>query len=90
MEDLIQRDSTFRYRLLSRLQQDCEYYLGYGNRHKRALWANDEKQQIQTMIALHNSFPEGEKPEWLTMNEIKEYQRRMISPNPSELEEYED
>lgn len=78
MEDLLQHDSGFRYRLLSRLQQDCDYYLGYGNRSKRCLWANDEKQQIDTMIALHNSFPEGEKPQWLTMDEIKEYQKEML------------
>lgn len=78
MEDLLQRNPGFRYRLLSRLQQDCDYYLGYGNRSKRCLWANDEKQQIDTMIALHNSFPKGEKPQWLTMDEIKEYQKEML------------
>lgn len=78
MDDLTHRDSTFRYQLLSRLQEDCKYYLGNGGRHKKHLWANDEKQQIQIMKELYDSFHPDKKPEWLTMTEILEYEKKMV------------
>lgn len=65
--------------MLSRLKQDCDYYLGYGNRSKNSLWAKDEKEQIAEMKKLHNGFSEKGKPEWLTMDEILEYERKMVS-----------
>lgn len=76
--DVLQRDSTFRYMLLSRLQSDCEYYLHHGNRYAKSLWAGNEEQQIELMIKLHDSFKEGEKPEWLTMDEIMAYKEQML------------
>lgn len=63
VDEVIHRDSVFRYQLLDRLRSDCEYYLNYGNRHPKTLWAGDEKLQIEFMIKLHDSFKEGEKPE---------------------------
>ena len=77
IEDILQHDLRFRYQLLSRLQADCEYYLGFGNRSTNRLWAGDEKAQIETMTKLYESF--NEKPEWLTMDEILEYSKRMIA-----------
>lgn len=79
-EDVLQHDLKFRYMLLSRLQSDCEYYLNYGNRNSKRLWAGDEQRQIDYMKLLHNSFNEDEKPQWLTMAEILDYQKRMIEP----------
>mgnify|MGYP000759612250 CR=1 FL=1 len=32
VEEVMRRDKRFRYMLLARLQSDCEYYLGFGNR----------------------------------------------------------
>ena len=61
VDEVIHRDSVFRYQLLDRLRSDCEYYLNYGNRHPNTLWAGDEK------------------PEWLTMDKILEYSKRMIA-----------
>lgn len=55
VDEVIHRDSVFRYQLLGRLQSDCEYYLNYGNRHPKSLWAGDEKLQIEFMIKLHDS-----------------------------------
>ncbi len=69
---------NFKYMLLSRMKQDCEYYLGYGNRSKKYLWSEDEKEHIENMKALWNSFPIGEKPEWLTMRQIKKYEKEML------------
>ncbi len=39
-------DSQFLYMLLDRMRLDCEYYLGYGNRCAKYLWAGNEKDQI--------------------------------------------
>lgn len=76
--ELLKSGDTFRYQMLSRMQGDCNYYLGYGNRGKKSLWAGDEKEQIETMKALWNSFPDSKKPEWLTWEEIIEYENKMI------------
>lgn len=71
-------DLNFNYQLLGRMDQDCRYYLGYGNRNKRVLWALDEQIQINKMKELYNSFPEDKKPEWINMDIIKEYENKMI------------
>ena len=68
LEEILKHDETFRYQLLSRMVEDCNYYLGYGNRNAKDLWANDEWEQIEIMQALYESFPPEKKPEWLTMS----------------------
>lgn len=68
------------YMLLDRLRQDCDYYLGNGNRHTKHLWAGDEKKQIEKMIELYNSFTEEEKPEWISLDDIKNYAKQMNVP----------
>lgn len=78
MFNIFEHDDQFRYMLLSRMQQDCEYYLGWGNRCKAHLWAGDEVQQIEIMIQLHNSFDPDKKPEWLSMDEILKYRKKMV------------
>ena len=70
IEEVLQHDLKFRYMLLGRLQADCEYYLGFGNK-------SSEKTQIEYMTKIHDSFRENEKPEWLTMEQIKEYSNAM-------------
>ena len=37
IEEVLQHDLKFRYMLLGRLQADCEYYLGFGNKSSRRL-----------------------------------------------------
>lgn len=68
MEDWSKKEPRFCYMLLDRLRQDCEYYLRIGG-SANCLWADSEKEQIQTMIDIWNSFPDGDKPEWLTMEQ---------------------
>lgn len=75
MNDL--SDLNFNCQLLGRMDQDCRYYLGYGNRNKRVLWALDEVTQINLMKELYNSFPEDKKPQWITLDQIKEYENKM-------------
>ncbi len=79
IKNILKSDETFRYQLLSRLQGDCNYYLGYGNRSKKALWAENENEQIEVMKELWKSFTDGDKPEWLTWNEILNYESKMIN-----------
>ena len=61
IEEVLQHDLKFRYMLLGRLQADCEYYLGFGNKSSRRLWAGSEKTQIEYMTKIHDSFRENEK-----------------------------
>lgn len=70
-------DSKFNYMLLSRLQGDCDYYLGNGNRCARQLWVGNEQAQIDKMRELWHSFAKDAKPEWLTMAQIDDYAKRM-------------
>lgn len=80
LEEILKHDETFRYQLLSRMVEDCNYYLGYGNRNAKDLWANDEWEQIEIMQALYESFPSEKKPEWLTPDDILGYGERMLTP----------
>lgn len=68
----------FEYQLLDRLKMDCDYYLGNGNRYAKHLWAGNEKEQIEKMKELYNIFPEDQKPEWLTLEQIEEYEKQML------------
>jgi hypothetical protein len=67
----------FDYMMLSRLQQDCNYFLGYGNRYEEHLWAGNVAGQITEMKRIWRKFPEDSKPEWLTWEGILDYERRM-------------
>ena len=49
--------------LLNRMRQDCLYFLSYGRRDPRYLWANDAVEQLAYMKAVWNSFPSDGKPE---------------------------
>lgn len=71
-------DERFRYMLLSRMLYDCNYFLGYGNHCERHLWAETAADQIGYMKALWESFPEDGKPEWLTMEQISDYEQKML------------
>lgn len=73
----LSHDEKFRYQLLSRMKYDCEYYLGNGNKNPKHLWTGNEKEQIEAMKSLWNSFTEKGKPEWLTWEQIKKYEADM-------------
>lgn len=65
----------YEYMMLSRLQHDCDYFLGNGNRAEKHLWAGNVKGQIEEMKRLWNLLPE--KPEWLSMEQILDYEKKM-------------
>lgn len=73
------RQQRFNYQLLSRLQSDCNYYLGNGNRNAKQLWAGNEVEQIEKMKELWNNFEADVKPQWLTMEQIEDYASKMIT-----------
>lgn len=77
MEDWSRYEPKFRYMMLSRMKQDCDYYLGYGGRSENHLWAGNVPDQIANMKALWNTFPKEDTPEWLTWDELLEYERKM-------------
>ena len=81
--DLLNHDAKFRYQMLSRMQQDCEYFLGYGNGYEKHLWAGNVEDQIKYMKDLWNSFDEDEKPEWLSMEDIDNYEKDMLAKRSS-------
>lgn len=74
-EDLLANDAKFRYQMLGRMQQDCNYFLDY--RDPKFLWAGDVNDQIRLMRDLYNSFSDDEKPEWISMDDIDELERAM-------------
>ena len=65
----------FKYQLLDRLKSDCEYFLKAGNRSEKHLWAGNVDDQIAKMKELWNSLEE--KPEWLSMEDIENYEKEM-------------
>ena len=78
LEFILSRDDRFRYQLLDRMRQDCLYFLSYGRRDPRYLWANDAVEHLVYMKAVWNSFPSDGKPEWMTMDEILSLEKRML------------
>jgi len=63
--------------MLSRLVQDCDYYLGNGNRYGKNLWAGNVDGHIEEMKRRWNNLPENAKPEWLSMEDILVYEKKM-------------
>lgn len=80
----LQSHFSFEYRLLSRLRSDCEYFLNAGGRHEKHLWAGSVRDQIDKMRELYDLLPF--KPDWLSSEGIDQYEKRMMGPASSSLE----
>jgi hypothetical protein len=72
---IVRKPNEFSYMMLGRLQSDNDYYLGYGNRNPKRLWAGSVDAQIAEMKRLWNLLEV--KPEWLTMEQIEDYEKQM-------------
>jgi len=70
-------DREFNYMMLSRLKMDCDYFLGNGQIYGNHLHQGNVPDQIKYMKSLWNGFTE--KPEWLTMEQIEEYEKKMLA-----------
>lgn len=76
MEDWSRHEPKFRYMMLDRLRQDCEYSLNRCDGSENVLWAKDKKEQIKNMVALWKTFEPENRPEWLTWDDIMNYAKR--------------
>ena len=73
----VDSDNTFDYQMLGRLQFDCDAFLGDGNRggDEKKLWAGSVDGQIAEMKKIWDKLKV--KPEWLSISDIWEYERKM-------------
>lgn len=67
--------SKFEYMLLGRLRDDCEFWLGYGDRLDKYLWAGSPQRQIEKMLEIYDGLED--KPEWISRADILDYAERM-------------
>ena len=67
--------NEFQYQMLDRVRSDCQYFLGYGNRCEKHLWGKSVEKHIKAMRRIWNELKE--KPVWLSMEQIDEYERKM-------------
>lgn len=77
IKDILAHDIQFRYMMLDRLRIDCKYFLGNGHRLNKYLWAGNVKYHIAIMKGIYNGFTDGQKPEWLTMEQIEQFESEM-------------
>jgi len=72
------KEMTYAYNMLSRLKSDCDYVIN-NNIHMphNFFWAGNAEDQIKEMRKRWNAFADDEKPEWLTMEQIDEYERKL-------------
>lgn len=66
----------FEYMMLDRMRSDCDYFLGHGNRSLKRITNNNVVDHIAEMKRLYCLLPL--KPNWLTMERIKQYEFDMI------------
>lgn len=78
------KNQKSEYILLGRLQMDCNYYLGAGNRNSKHLWAGTPKEQIEKMKELYSKLVV--KPEWLSEKNISDYEKAMLPQEKVENE----
>lgn len=86
INELLNAKETFRYQLLSRMQSDCNYYLGNDHRNPNDLWAGNEADHIKIMKALYESFAEDRKPEWCSMEQISTYEKNMVQEQMEQIQ----
>ncbi len=80
MKNIIEteKDEKFKYMMLDRMKSDCNYFLSFDKQSEKCLWSGNAKDHIEDMKALYNSFPDDKKPEWITLEQIQEFQHLMI------------
>lgn len=74
---------AFQYSMLDRLISDCKYCIHAaqqtGKLYPGHLYYKDVEEHIGEMKKLYESFPESEKPQWCSMEEILGYEKEMIN-----------
>ena len=77
MDNWNRYELKFRYMMLDRMRQDCNYYFGNGLEYAGNLWAKDEKTHIACMLAIWDTFEPDERPEWISKEDIIDYAHAM-------------
>lgn len=77
-DPFVRSDYEFDFRILSRLKMDCDYFLGCGNGYEGHLHHKTVEKQCDEMEKMWNALPTNERPEWLTLDQIKEYRSSML------------
>lgn len=86
----VSKDDSFKYMMLSRYLMDADYFLGAGGGYEGHLYHKSVPNHISAMKELWNSFPEDGKPEWLTMEQINDYETKMNHKLESETPKLQD
>lgn len=76
----------FQYMMLGRLQTDCDYFLGNGQRSVNNLWGETIEEHIAEMKKIWTELEV--KPEWLTMEDIENYERQMLGDDYNSDSDY--
>ncbi|MCD3460548.1 LPD11 domain-containing protein [Streptococcus equi] len=84
--DINASDLIHYYNFLDRLQSDCKYYLGACVENQvdmvtaqKHLWAGTIEGQIDKMREIYENLPENEKPAWLSLSDIDQYEKKMLA-----------
>lgn len=77
-DPFVRHAREFDYMMLDRMRSDCDYFLGNGNGYEGHLCGGSVEVICDEMEKLWNSFAENEKPEWLSLEQIKEYREQML------------
>lgn len=72
-----------QYMILSRLKSDCDYYVGACSKNlvdmkeaQKHLYTGNIEEQITKMREIYDTLPQ--KPEWLSIDDINRYEKRML------------
>ena len=80
VNEVNEKDYTFDYSFLSRLKSDCKYVIDHQISNPRwSLWGITVEKHIEEMRKVYNSFPDDKKPQWITMDDIDNYEKTMLS-----------
>lgn len=77
-----ERKFRFEYMMLSRLKDDCDGFLSDDDcryHNPRGIWGTNVESHIRRMKEIWSKIPEDIKPEWLTFEQILDYESRMTA-----------
>lgn len=77
-EPFIRHPRERDYMMLSRLENDCKYFLGNGNGYEGHLYYKEVNEHCDEMKNLYESFSDGDKPEWISLEKIDKYRKEML------------
>jgi len=77
-------DDRMKYAMLDRMQQDAKYYLGFGERADKHLWAGNPEDHIQYMEEIYSQLKT--KPDWISEKDINNYKSQMLASGKPEKE----